>query len=86
MRRTTLAVLDRHERHDLAAPHWLVAAYAFQEGSAPRSPTPPAKTNNGTLSAATLDTAGQFGNALVFNGTSARVTVPNSTSLQLTNG
>src|SRR5258708_9130413 len=42
--------------------------------------------NNGTISAATWTTAGRFGNALVFNGTSARVTVPDAASLQLTTG
>ncbi|HZF18150.1 MAG TPA: LamG-like jellyroll fold domain-containing protein [Burkholderiales bacterium] len=69
-----------------AAPTGLVAAYAFQEGSGTTVADSSGKNNNGTLSAATWTTAGQFGNALVFNGTSARVTVPNSTSLQLTNG
>ena len=33
-----------------------------------------------------LDDAGKFGNALSFNGTSARVTVADSPSLRLTSG
>ena len=40
--------------------------------------------NTGTLSNATWSTAGKFGNALFFNGTNARVNVPDSNSLDLT--
>src|SRR5206468_7606123 len=36
--------------------------------------------------AATWTTAGKFGNALAFNGTSARVTVPDAASLRLSTG
>ena len=42
--------------------------------------------NTGTIGGATWTTVGKFGNALVFNGTSAQVTVPNAASLQLTTG
>ena len=42
--------------------------------------------NNGTISGATWTSSGKYGNALTFNGTSARVTVNDSASLQLTTG
>src|SRR6267378_1798644 len=64
----------------------LVAAYAFNEGSGTTVADISGNNNNGTISAATWTTAGKFGNALAFNGTSARVTVPNAASLQLTTG
>src|SRR5882762_10354968 len=64
----------------------LVAAYAFSEGSGTTVADISGNNNNGTISAATWTTAGKFGNALVFNGTSARVTVPDAASLQLTTG
>src|SRR5258708_3874484 len=64
----------------------LVAAYAFNEGSGTTVADVSGNNNNGTIGAATWTTAGKFGSALVFNGTSAQVTVPNATSLQLTTG
>src|SRR2546422_959548 len=64
----------------------LVVAYAFNEGSGTTVADISGNDNNGTISAATWTTAGRFGNALVFNGTSARVTVPDAASLQLTTG
>src|SRR6266446_6399155 len=64
----------------------LVAAYAFNEGSGTTVADISGNDNNGTISEATWTTAGRFGNALVFNGTSARVTVPDAASLQLTTG
>src|SRR2546423_274824 len=64
----------------------LVAAYAFNEGSGTTVADTSGNNNNGTITAATWTTAGKFGNALAFNGTSARVTVPNAASLQLTTG
>ena len=42
--------------------------------------------NNGTISGATWTSSGKYGNALMFNGTSALVTVHDSVSLQLTAG
>src|SRR5436309_4411865 len=62
----------------------LVAAYSFNEGSGTAVGDSSGNNNTGTLSGATWTTAGRFGNALVFNGTSASVTVPNSASLGLT--
>ena len=42
--------------------------------------------NNGTISGATWTTSGKYGNALMFNGTNALVTVNDSNSLDLTTG
>ncbi|HVY07504.1 MAG TPA: LamG-like jellyroll fold domain-containing protein [Burkholderiales bacterium] len=62
----------------------LVAAYTFNEGSGSTVADVSGNGNNGTIGGATWTTSGKFGNALVFNGSGAQVTVPNSTSLQLT--
>jgi hypothetical protein len=64
----------------------LVAAYTFNEGTGTTLFDSSGNGNNGTISGATWSTAGKFGNALVFNGTTAQVTVPDSTSLRLTTG
>src|SRR5262249_32616340 len=64
----------------------LVAAYGFEEGSGTTIADVSGQNNNGVASATTWSTAGKFGNALVFNGTNAQVTVPNAASLQLTAG
>jgi len=64
----------------------LVAAYAFNEGAGTALTDISGNNNNGSISGATWSTSGKFGSALVFNGTSTRVTVPNSASLQLTSG
>jgi hypothetical protein len=42
--------------------------------------------NTGTIANATWTTAGKYGNALSFNGTSSRVTIPDALSLHLTTG
>src|SRR5262249_20434970 len=42
--------------------------------------------NTGTIANATWTSSGKYGSALTFNGTNARVYVPNSQSLQLTGG
>jgi chitodextrinase len=63
----------------------LVAAYGFDEGTGTAIRDASGQNNNGTSSGTTW-TTGKFGNALVFNGTSAKVTVPNAPSLQLTTG
>src|SRR5439155_17112369 len=62
------------------------AAYTCSEGSGATAADVSGNNNNGTVTAATWTTAGKFGNALAFNGTSARVTVPNAASLQLITG
>src|SRR5258705_12114634 len=62
----------------------LVAAYAFNEGAGTTVTDLSGNGNTGTIGGASWTTAGKFGNALVFDGTSAQVTIPNSTSLRLT--
>ena len=72
----------------LTAPHaWaqsgLVAAYSFDEGSGTSVKDASGSGNNGTTSNTTWTTSGRLGGALVFNGSSALVTVPSTTSLRL---
>ena len=64
----------------------LVAAYAFNEGSGTTTADASGGGNTGTLSNATWTSAGKYGAALSFNGTNARVNIPNAASLQLTTG
>ena len=64
----------------------LIAGYAFDEGTGTTASDASGHGFVGTLTGATWTTAGKYGNALVFNGTSALVTVPNAASLQLTTG
>ena len=67
-----------------AQPSDLVAAYAFNEGSGSTVADLSGNGNVGTLSGASWTTAGKFGSALAFNGSSARVRVEDSASLDLT--
>ena len=67
-----------------AATTGLVAAYSFNEGSGTTVGDASGTGNNGTTSNTTWSTSGKYGGALSFNGTSARVNIPNSSSLQLT--
>jgi hypothetical protein len=67
-----------------AATSGLVAAYSFNEGSGTTLTDLSGNNNNGTISGATWTTAGKYGNALVFNGTNARVSIPSSASLNVT--
>jgi chitodextrinase len=62
----------------------LVAAYAFDEGAGTAVADISGHGNNGTLANATWTTTGKFGKALVFNGSNALVTIPDSPSLRLT--
>jgi hypothetical protein len=64
----------------------LVAAYGFNEGANTTVTDVSGSGNNGTVSNTAWSTAGKFGNALSFNGTSSWVTVPDANSLDLTNG
>ena len=64
----------------------LVAAYGFNEGSGTTVADVSGNNNTGTIGTATWTSAGKFGSALVFNGTSALVTIANAASLQLTTG
>jgi hypothetical protein len=67
-------------------PPGLVAAYGFNEGANTTVADSSGSGNNGTASNTTWSTAGKFGNALSFNGTSSWVTVADASSLDLTNG
>jgi hypothetical protein len=69
-----------------AATTGLVAAYSFNEGSGARVGDSSGNGNNGTGVNGVWTTTGKFGGSLLFNGTDARVTVPDSASLDLTNG
>jgi chitodextrinase len=62
----------------------LVAAYGFEEGSGTAVGDASGSNNSGVASGTTWSTAGKFGNALVFNGTSSQVTIPDAPSLRLT--
>jgi hypothetical protein len=68
-------------------PTGLVAAYAFNEGTGTAVTDSSGNNNTGTIgSGVTWTTQGRYGSALVFNGTSGRVTVNDAASLRLTNG
>jgi outer membrane protein assembly factor BamB len=69
-----------------AASSGLVAAYGFDEGSGTTVTDASGNGNNGTMTSATWSTSGKYGKALQFNGTSARVTIPDGASLHLTGG
>ncbi len=64
----------------------LVAAYPFSEGSGTSVADASGHGNTGTIQNATWTTSGKYGRALVFNGTSARVTITDAPSLRLTTG
>ena len=70
----------------LATNPQLVAAYSFEEGTGTTLTDVSGNGNTGTIVNATWTTTGKYGNALTFNGTSARVTVPDASSLDLTTG
>ena len=67
-------------------PPGLAAAYAFDEGVGTSVTDASGSGNTGAIGTATWSTAGRFGSALSFNGSGARVTVPDSASLDLTTG
>ena len=62
----------------------MVAAYSFDEGSGTTVADASGNGNGGALQGASWTSAGKFGSALSFNGTSARVRVEDSASLDLT--
>jgi hypothetical protein len=68
-----------------AAGTGLVAAYSFDEGSGSVVGDSSGNGNAGSASG-TAWAAGKYGNALSFNGTSSFVSVPDSSSLDLTSG
>ncbi|PYN28692.1 MAG: hypothetical protein DMD98_21940, partial [Candidatus Rokuibacteriota bacterium] len=63
-----------------------MAAYAFNEGAGTTVADASGNGNTGTINGATWTTAGRYGSALVFDGTSTSVTVANAASLRLTTG
>jgi hypothetical protein len=64
----------------------LVAAYSFSEASGATVLDSSGNANHGTISGATRTAAGQYDAALDFDGNNDLVTVPDSSSLDLTNG
>jgi chitodextrinase len=72
-------------------PRWatvpgLVAAYSFDEGTGITVSDASGSGNTGTIANATWTTTGKYGRALMFNGTSSWVTIPDTPSLDLTTG
>ncbi len=68
------------------APSSLVAGYSFDEGLGASAADASGNGNTGAIGAAAWIPTGRFGSALLFNGTSAFVTVNDSASLDLTTG
>jgi hypothetical protein len=64
----------------------LVAAYSFNEGAGTSVTDFSGSGNVGTTSNTTWSTSGRYGGALSFNGTSSRVNIADSNSLDLTTG
>ena len=64
----------------------LVAAYSFDEGTGSTVADASGNGNTGTTVNTAWSSAGKYGNALVFNGSSALVTINNSAALTLTTG
>jgi PKD repeat protein len=62
----------------------LVAAFGFDDGTGTTVADASGNGNSGVLSGATWTTAGQFGGALLFNGSNALVSVADTSSLDLT--
>jgi PKD repeat protein len=83
-RRSPLSLEALEERTLLAS--GLVAAYNFNEGSGTVLHDVSGNNNNGTVTNATWSSAGKFGGALSFNGTTSLVSVAGSASLNLTKG
>ena len=61
-----------------------VAAYSFDEGIGTTVADATGNGNTGTIANANWTSGGKYGNALVFNGTNALVTINDSASLHLT--
>ena len=64
----------------------LVAAYGFNEGTGTTVTDASGNGNGGTIVNTTWTASGKYGGALSFNGTNARVDIPNAASLQLSSG
>ncbi len=61
----------------------LVASYGFNEGAGLVASDTSGNGNTGTITGATWNTTGKFGSSLTFNGTGHVVSIPSSTSLNL---
>ena len=64
----------------------LVAAYTFDEGSGTTVTDFTGGGHNGTIANGTWTNSGKYGKAIVFNGTSTIVTIPDAPALRLTTG
>ena len=64
----------------------LIAAYAFDDGGGTTVRDASGQNNTGSTLNTAWSTSGRFGGALTFNGSSSLVSVPDSTSLDLTTG
>src|SRR4051812_29630964 len=80
--RTTTAPVAVTVTNPAVDPTGLVGAWGFEEGTGTTAVDSSGKANNGTLSGAQW-TDGRFGGALDFDGSSARVNIPDATSLDL---
>jgi Concanavalin A-like lectin/glucanases superfamily/Domain of unknown function (DUF6531) len=69
-----------------SGPPGLVAAYGFEEGTGSTVADLSGSGNSGSISGASWSTSGKYGNALDFDGSNDKVTVPDSDSLDLTDG
>ena len=63
-----------------------MAAYGFEEGSGTTTADASGNGNTGTIVNATWTATGKYGEALQFNGTNARVDIPDAASLHLSTG
>lgn len=68
----------------VAQSNGLVAAYSFNEGSGTTVTDVSGSNLNGTIVGATWTTAGRYGSALSFNGTSSYIDLGNPSQLKLT--
>jgi uncharacterized protein (TIGR03437 family) len=68
------------------SPSGLVAQYRFDEGSGTVAVDSSGNGNHGTISNGAWRSAGRYGSALWFNGSTSRVNIPDAPSLDLTTG
>ena len=63
-----------------------MAAYAFGEGAGTTVADSSGNGHTGTIANTTWTATGKYGTALSFNGTNAKVTIPDAASLHLSSG